>query len=63
MAKKKHEELLNKINRVQRRPIAEDILNGMKDKDLYEKYDMYSVEDMKREINKLQGNPWVCTTC
>lgn len=57
------EKLLKKIARKNRIPIAEDILLGMNDTDLYEKYDYYSVEEMKREIAKLKGKPWVCKTC
>lgn len=58
-----NKEILKKINRKNRIPIAEDILNGMSDTELYEKYDYYSVEEMKREIAKIKGKPWICKTC
>jgi hypothetical protein len=61
---KEDKELVGKIVRVNRRPIAEDLLLGkLSDEELNEKYDYYSVQDMRMEIAKLQGNPWVCHTC
>lgn len=57
-------QLVSKVNRVNRRPIAEDIFLGLTDEQLYEKYDKYSVQEMKREIAKLQGNNVsACLSC
>lgn len=55
--------ILAKITHPNRKPIAEDILLGPPLEELYDKYDYYSVEEMRRQINTLKGKPRICKTC
>lgn len=46
-----------------RKVIAEAIFSGMSQEDLEERFDKYTVEDMRRFISKTDGNPWECLGC
>lgn len=60
------EELQKKVLKLvkpNRKVIAEAIFEGLSQEELEERFDKYSIEDMRRFISKTDGNPWECLGC